>query len=165
MADGAPSSAQPLGIAGTWRRLSPEQRVAGVGAVLLAVSTLGPFSFVEAAELLVAFGVLLLLKKRAEGRKFHLPFGDGAVIATAGAWAAILIVIRLLDRPLGQNMLALACAAVLIGAGLRERQKRPMDDLPEARFARERLAKRGAEPEEPATEALPADESGPPQPS
>jgi hypothetical protein len=30
----------------TWRLLGPEQRVAAVGAVLLAVSTLGPFSWV-----------------------------------------------------------------------------------------------------------------------
>ena len=37
---------------------------------------------------------------------------------------------RLFDRPLGQNLLALACAAVLFLAGARERAKRPPDDLP-----------------------------------
>lgn len=115
----------------TFRLLNAEQRTAAVGAVLLAVSTFGPFSFVEAAELLIAFGVLALLRARALGKRFHLPFGDGTVIAGAGAWAAALIVVRLFDRPLGQNLLALACAAILILAGLRERAKRPPDDLPE----------------------------------
>ena len=37
---------------------------------------------------------------------------------------------RLFDRPLGQNLLALACAAILFLAGARERAKRPADDLP-----------------------------------
>jgi hypothetical protein len=115
----------------TFRLLNAEQRTAAVGALLLAVSTFGPFSFVEVAELLIAFGVLALLRARALGKRFHLPFGDGTVIAGAGAWAAALIVVRLFDRPLGQNLLALACAAILILAGLRERAKRPPDDLPE----------------------------------
>jgi hypothetical protein len=113
-----------------FRLLNAEQKAAAVGSVLLAVSTFGPFSFVEVAEILVAVGVLALLRARALGKRFHLPFGDGAVIAAAGIWAAALIVVRLLDRPLGQNLLALACAAILILAGLRERAKRPPDDLP-----------------------------------
>jgi hypothetical protein len=115
----------------TFRLLNAEQRTAAVGAVLLAVSTFGPFSFVEVAEILIALGVLALLRARALGKRFHLPFGDGTVIAGAGAWAAALIVVRLFDRPLGQNLLALACAAILILAGLREKAKRPPDDLPE----------------------------------
>jgi hypothetical protein len=114
-----------------FRLLNAEQRVAAVGALLLAVSTFGPFSFVEVAEILIAVGVLALLRARALGKRFHLPFGDGTVIAAAGAWAAALIVVRLFDRPLGQNLLALACAAILIFAGLREKAKRPPDDLPE----------------------------------
>jgi len=115
----------------TFRLLNAEQRVAAVGAFMLIVSTFGPFSFVEAAEILIALGVLALLRARALGKRFHLPFGDGSVIAAAGAWAAALIVIRLFDRPLGQNLLALACAAILILAGGREKAKRPPDDLPE----------------------------------
>ena len=138
----------------TWRRLNPEQRVAGAGAVLLAVSTLGPFSFVEGALLLVAAAVLLLLKKRADGRRFHLPFGDGAVIMAAGARSGLLIVIRLFDRPLGQNLLALVCAAILVAAGLRERSKRPPDDVPpEATQPRRRRRERRPPP----TERLGAD--------
>ena len=74
--------------------------------------------------------MLALLRARARGRRFHLPLGDGTVIAAAGLWAALLIVVRLFDRPLGQNLLALACCAILVAAGLRERAKRPADDLP-----------------------------------
>jgi hypothetical protein len=117
-------------IVHTFRLLNAEQRVAAVGALLLVVSTFGPFSFVEVAELLIALGVLALLRARALGKRFHLPFGDGTVIAAAGIWAGLLIVVRLFDRPLGQNLLALACAAILFLAGARERAKRPADDLP-----------------------------------
>ena len=119
-----------LGVVDTWRRLNFEQRVAAVGALLLIVSTFGPFSFVEAAEILTALGILLLLKRRADGYVFHLPFGDGTAITAAGLWCGLLILIRLFDRSLGQNLLALACAAIVVGAGLRERAKRPMDDVP-----------------------------------
>jgi hypothetical protein len=121
-----------------WRVLGPEQRVAAVGALLLIVSTFGPFSFVEAAELVTALGVLLLLKRRADGYEFHLPFGDGTAIAAAGAWCGLLILVRLFDRSLGQNLLALACAALVFAAGVRERAKRPMDDLPPTQALDER---------------------------
>jgi hypothetical protein len=127
-----------------WRRLNFEQRTAGVGALLLLVSTFGPFSFVEAAEIVVALGVLALLRARAEGKRFHLPFGDGVVIAVAGAWAGALIAIRLFERPLGQNLLALACAGILVLAGLRERATRPADDLPTQRLPAEVSAGAGA---------------------
>ena len=125
------------------RVLNMEQRVAAAAALLLIVSTFGPFSFVEAGELLIAFGVLALLFARAEGMRFHLPFGDGTVIAAAGVWAGALIVARLLERPLGQNLLALGCAALLFLAGARERAKQPAGRRPAggatripARFAR-----------------------------
>ena len=109
-----------------------EQRVAAVSSLLLIASTFGPFSFVEAAVVLTALGVLALVKRRADRRQFHLPFGDGTVILVAGAWSALLIVVRLFDRDLGQSVLALACAVILAGAGARERSKRPADDLPPA---------------------------------
>lgn len=134
-----------------WRRLNAEQRVAGIAAVLLIVSTFGPFSFVEAAEILTAAAVLALLKQRADRRAFHLPFGDGTVILAAGAWTGLLIVVRLFDRPLGQSVLALACAALLAAAGLRERSKRPPDDLPA------RPAAPGSPPAAEPTVRLPAD--------
>jgi hypothetical protein len=119
-----------IGVVDTWRRLNFEQRIAGIGALLLVVSTFGPFSFVEAAIVVTGLSVLFLLRKRAEGREFHIPFGDGTIIAAAGAWSGLLIAIRLFDRPLGQNLLALVCAALLLIAGVAERRKRPPDDLP-----------------------------------
>ncbi|HEX2160676.1 MAG TPA: hypothetical protein VHF88_02545 [Thermoleophilaceae bacterium] len=120
-------------VAETWRRLNVEQRVAAVAAVLVIVSTLGPFSFVEAAEVLAAAAVLLLLRMRAERREFHLPLGDGTAIAGAGAWCAVLIATRMFDRPPGQTALALLCALLLAGAGVRERARRAPDDLPDQR--------------------------------
>ena len=117
-----------------FRLLNFEQKVAAAGALLLVVSTFGPFSFVEAAEVVIALGVLLLLRQRAQGKRFHLPFGDGTVVLAAGVWAGLLILVRLFDRPLGQNLLALACAGVLAIAGAAERQKRPPDDLPTERL-------------------------------
>lgn len=147
-----------------WRAWNAEQRVAAVGAVLLIVSTFGPFSWIEAAIVLIGVSVLLLLRRRAQGRPFHVPFGDGTVIAAAGTWAGVLILIRLFDRPLGQGMLALACAALLLAAGVRERARRPMDDLPssqdtlwEEQPARRRRPRRRAADDE-ATRALAADE-------
>jgi hypothetical protein len=98
--------------------------------VLLIVSTFGPFSFVELAMILTGVSILALLKQRADRNEFHLPFGDGTVIFAAGIWAALLITARLFDRPLGQSILALACAAIIALAGARERAKRPADDLP-----------------------------------
>lgn len=117
------------GMALLWRRLGFEQKVAAVAAVLLIVSTFGQFSFVEAATVVSAGAVLALLRLRALGRHFHLPGGDGLVIMVAAGWCAVLIAARVLDRPLGQTVLALACTAVLAGAGLRERVRRPPDDI------------------------------------
>jgi hypothetical protein len=139
----ASRSDDPLKLRGlapieTWQRLNPEQRGAAVGSLLLIVSTFGPFSFVEGAIVVVALAVLLLLRKRAEGREFHVPFGDGTMIVVAGVWCGFLILVRLVDRPLGQGLLALACAAILVAAGLRERAKRPMDDLPTERLPERR---------------------------
>ena len=58
----------------------------------------GGVSFVEAAVLLVAAGVLTLLFQRAEGRAFHLPGGDGGVIFAAGLWTCLLIIWRIFDK-------------------------------------------------------------------
>ena len=49
--------------------------------------------------LLVSAGVLAILFARAENREFHLPGGDGTIVMIAGAWAAILIFYRMLDKP------------------------------------------------------------------
>jgi hypothetical protein len=103
------------------------------------------FSFVEAAVLLVAFGVLTLLFQRAEGKAFHLPGGDGWVITAAGFWTCTLIVWRIFDKQggsaHGQNattygiewgiFIALAIAAFLVYAGSRIRAShQPEPPLP-----------------------------------
>lgn len=112
-------------ISRAWRALAPEQRFAAVAALALVVTTFlpwyhkdaylavhgrllhdagnlnafGKFGWVEAAILLVALGVLLLLFHRAEQRAFHLPGGDGTVIFGAGLWAGFLFLWRVFDRP------------------------------------------------------------------
>jgi hypothetical protein len=112
-------------IAHVWGALDRERRLAAVAAVLLFATMFLPwyqqsavvggvkhgallsndlnafavFSFVEAAILLVAAAVLFLLFARAEGRSFHLPGSDGAVIFAAGIWAALLLILRLFDKP------------------------------------------------------------------
>jgi hypothetical protein len=114
-------------VRAAWNALAPEQRLAAVAALALFLTLFLPwygkdfvqlekgkptgfpqhdalnafqvFSFVEAAVLLVAGGVLALLFARAERRTFHLPGGDGTVISAAGAWAALLILIRMFDKP------------------------------------------------------------------
>ena len=113
------------GVARTWQALAPDRRLAAMTAVGLFVTLFlpwyqetviatgraatleeksaaltgwGAFSFVEAAVLLVAAGVVTLLYKRAQGRAFHLPGGDGGVITAAGVWASLLIIWRIFDK-------------------------------------------------------------------
>ena len=136
------------------RGLDPDQRLAGLAALGLLVTlflpwyqatvtdrgvtttpTLNAFnvlSFVEAALFLVALGVFALLFARGERRAFHLPGGDGTVIFAAGAWAAVLLLWRVFDRPDVERALsvgitwgfffAFLAAAALAGAGWRIRQ-------------------------------------------
>jgi hypothetical protein len=67
-------------------------------AASISVTGWGAFSFVEAAVLLVAAGVLVLLFQRAEGKAFHVPGGDGGVIMAAGIWTCALVVWRIFDK-------------------------------------------------------------------
>jgi hypothetical protein len=122
VADSRTSS--PTG-AGALRELAPELRLAAAAAAALAFTLILPwyeksffattgrgtvavsdslsafqvFSFVEAAVLLVAAGVLYLIWARAQRKGFHLPGGDGTVIMAAGGWALLLLVWRLFDKP------------------------------------------------------------------
>jgi len=105
----------------------------------------GAFSFVEAAVLVVAAGVLVLLFERAEGRAFHLPGGDGGVITAAGIWTCVLVVWRIFDKQGATShgtfvtsygiewgiFVALGAAAFLAYAGSRIRAgHRPEPPLP-----------------------------------
>ncbi|HEY1689968.1 MAG TPA: hypothetical protein VGF95_14030 [Solirubrobacteraceae bacterium] len=104
-----------------WQALGPEQRLAAVSAFALFVTMFLPwyqqngvtrgvlisrdlnafavFSFIEGAILLAALLVLVTLFLRAEGRHLRLPGSDGAVVLAAGAWTALLLIIRLFDKP------------------------------------------------------------------
>jgi hypothetical protein len=144
--------------------LAPEQRLAGACAVGLFLTMFLPwytrdttavvhgrlqtvtstlmawkaFSFVEAAVLLVAVGVLALLFARGERKPFHLPGGDGLVILAAGTWVALLVFYRLIDNKTGATsefqkvdygvswgiFVTLLCGIALAYAGQRLRQAR-----------------------------------------
>lgn len=142
-----------------WRSLPSERRLAGLAAfgliftlflpwyqetviaqgttnlssVSASLTGWGAFSFVEAAVLLVAAAVIVLLFVRAEGAAFHVPGGDGGVITAAGVWTCLLIVWRMFDKEgtTGHGLydtasgiewgifIALGVAAVLTYAGSR----------------------------------------------
>jgi hypothetical protein len=185
-------------IARAWRTLSPEERLAAFAALLLFVTMFlpwyqlnavvndrtggrllgnnmtawGVFSFVEAAVLLVAIAVLVLLFARAEGRAFHLPGGDGTIVTIAGGWVVLLLVWRLFDKPdvsgsavgnVGIQwgiFFAIGAAGLLTLAGTRMRAAhRPEpgsasddEDGPEVVDARERSARRRRRAAAPGTE-------------
>jgi hypothetical protein len=127
-----------------WYSTSPTAVAKGQSAVSSHHNALSTFGWVEAAVLLVAAGVLLLLFARAERRAFHLPGGDGGVIAAAGVWAAFLIVWRFFDKPdLGRGVavglqwgifVALGFAAILAYGGSRiraaQRPEPPLEHPP-----------------------------------
>lgn len=124
---GSDEEARSLGarVVHAWGVLDRDRRLAAVAAVLLFatmllpwyqqnavvsasksqplvsnnLSAFGVFSFVEAAVLLVAVAVVFLLFARADGRSFHLPGGDGTIVFAAGIWTALLLVLRLFDKP------------------------------------------------------------------
>ena len=137
-------------LAGTVRDLPPESRMAGGAAAGLIfsmvlpwyqVSALGKaesrsafqvFTWVEAAILLVAAGVLYLVWARARRMRFHLPGGDGFIVSLAGGWVLVLLIWRLFDKPgisgptttVGIDwgiFAALVAAGTLVAAGARMR--------------------------------------------
>ena len=99
--------------------------------------------------MLLAAGVLALLMARAEGMRFHLPFGDGTVIAGAGIWAGALIVAGLLDRAWVRTCSRSPARRCCFLSGARERAKRPADDVPED-APRQHTADQAAPPPAPA---------------
>ena len=117
-----------------WRRLAPDRRLAVAAAVGLIVSTIGPFSWVEAAEIVVATAVLAMVERRSQGRAFRLPSGDGGATIVAGGWCALLVMARAPDRPLLQTLVALLCAAAMIGSGARRRSRERWREPPTRRL-------------------------------
>jgi hypothetical protein len=133
--------------------LEPEQRLAAVAALVLAVSLFLPWwrdpllrvtyvgvrrlSFIEVAVFLVAVAVLVLLFQRAQSRIFHLPLSDGTLIAASGIWTFVLLLVRVFDPPTrhlaGKTTdygmrwglpIAFASSLVLALAGVRARRVR-----------------------------------------
>ena len=138
------------------RELPPELRNAGIAAAALVVSMFFPwyeesyvpqgarefvqknlsafnvFSFVEAAILLVAGGVLFLIWSRAQGRRSTCRAATASAISLAGGWALLLLVWRLFDKPNVDDpgatvgiqwgiFVALLAAGALFAAGARVR--------------------------------------------
>ena len=173
------------------REIPPEQRMAAIAAIVLVLSmalpwyqrTVDPgsstelsskslsafavFTFVEAAVLLVAGGVLFLIWARMEGKGFHLPGGDGLVISVAGGWAVLLLIWRVFDRPGDEApgvvvgvqwgfIVALGAASALVVAGARVRAAHrpeppnPAEDLDWERPPRRQRTDRARAPRDPA---------------
>jgi len=196
-----------------WRVLAPEQRqAAGAAAALLLVmflpwyqttttaflpgrgesitaknslSAFEAFTWIEAAVLLVAAGVLYLLWARSERKGFHLPGGDGWAITAGGTWVILLLVWRLFDKPQVEGsavgiawgiFVAMAVAAALVAAGQRvraaHRPEPPNPAAEEGEWEQPRRARRSEQraPADPGavTEVLrdrpPAWEGEPPEP-
>jgi hypothetical protein len=168
--------------------LAPEQRLAGACAIGLFATMFLPwytrdttavvsgrlqtvqstlmawkaFSFVEAAILLVAVGVLVLLFARGERKAFHLPGGDGLVILAGGTWVALLVFYRLIDNKTGATsafqkvdygvswgiFVTLLCGLALAYAGQRLRHAQitepPLPGGPPTAGAGDRRSRRAA---------------------
>jgi hypothetical protein len=137
-------------VADTLRELPPESRMTGGAAAVLIFSMVLPwyqvnafgkaesrsafqvFTWVEAAILLVACGVLYLVWARTQRKRFHLPGGDGFIVSLAGFWVGALLIWRLFDKPaiggatttVGIDwgmFVALIAAGALVAAGARMR--------------------------------------------
>ncbi len=156
-----------------WRKLDAEQRLAASAALALLVTMFLPwyqqnavdragivsqdlnafavFSLLEASILIAVLCVLALLFVRAEGRPLRLPGSDGGVVLGAGAWASLVLVLRLFEKPGVEShgiaadvgvqwgiFFALGAAGLLGYAGLRMRAARLQPPL--IRAARRRTA-------------------------
>lgn len=102
--------------------------------VTTSLSAFGAFTWIEAALLLVDAAVLTLLYLRSTNRRVELPTGDGTMIAMAGGWMVLLLIVRVFDRPSvdGEGaaasvglqwglLIAMAAAGAILAAGLATR--------------------------------------------
>ncbi len=67
--------------------------------VTTSLSAFGSFTWIEAAIILVGMAVLTLLWFRHSERPVALPAGDGTMIAIAGGWVMVLLLVRVFDKP------------------------------------------------------------------
>lgn len=133
------------------RSLGAHDRLAALGVGIVAVSLLlpwhgvtfagglvktpaGSFGFPEAALVLTLAAAVYLIVRSARGEPLPRPLHFGTLVAAAGAWAAVLIGYRMLDRPdfgpldaghVGLRFgifIALGGAALIVVGGLRMRR-------------------------------------------
>jgi hypothetical protein len=103
----------------SWREaisaLGPSERLAALGALICVLATvlpwyrapidnlvktgLGVFGFAEAALLITGGAALALLLEVGRGRRPPLPLHEGTLLTTAGAWAGLIVLYLMLDRP------------------------------------------------------------------
>jgi len=127
-----------------WRAvavLGRAERLAGLGALICVAATplpwyrapigglvktgWGNFGFAEAALLLTVGSALALLVQVGRGRRPPMPLHEGTLLAAAGIWSGLIIVLQMFDRPqfelAGFNQdysLAYGIIAALGGAGV-----------------------------------------------
>jgi hypothetical protein len=130
--------------------MGPNERLAGIGALVVIASLLlpwygapiaslvktgfGAFSFATAAMVLTAGACIYLIVEVGNGYRPPRPLTVGTLLIVAGVWAGLLILYQMVDRPnfdfAGVNddynvrygtFVALGGAAAMILAGTRRR--------------------------------------------
>jgi hypothetical protein len=153
------STELPRALARELRGLGAHERMAALGVATMLVSFLlpwygvpiggdlvqtglGAFNFASGALVAIAIATLFLLLQLGGGYVPPRPLREWGLLVAAGAWAALIVIYLMVDRPDFQLagvddsydlrygiFVALAGAAVVIAAGLRmrprERAKRP----------------------------------------
>jgi hypothetical protein len=138
----------------TLRKLSPGERIAGVGALTVLASMLLPwyglrflpslsqtgldaFGFTQAALALTAIAALLVVFRSALGHPLPRPLSEGVLLIVAGAWAAVLVAYGMIDRPdefenltisLRYGIFVAFAGAVVIGVGGIRQRREANDD-------------------------------------
>ena len=149
----------PRQLARDLRGLGGNERIAVIGAAIMVFSLflpwyqspisndlvltgIGGFSFAEGALLLIAGATAYLALEGGGGYIPPRPLREWGLFVAAGAWAALIVIYRMFDRPRFELagvhshyelhyaiFVALAGALVIVAAGLRmrprERAKRP----------------------------------------
>lgn len=103
--------------------------------VIVDHSAFGNFSLVELALIVIAIFVITIVWTKVEVKGLKLPLRDGTLIVGSGVWAGVLIIYRMLERPVVTDhgisvsyglqwgvIVSLAAAASLVLVGLRMRR-------------------------------------------
>jgi hypothetical protein len=152
-------SSIPRKLLSDLRGLGGNERIAVIGAAVMVISLFlpwwqspisdelvqtgfGAFGWAEAALLLIAAATTILALQGGGGYVPPRPLREWALFVAAGAWAAVIVLYRIADRPrftlAGHDepydlhyaiFVALAGALIIVMSGLRmrprERAKRP----------------------------------------